>query len=260
MNYIQINKHHWNQKVEVHVNSDFYDQDGFLAGKNTNDAIVMNLLGDVRGKKILHLQCHFGQDTLSLARLGASVCGVDFSDKAIDQARNTTEELGLDARFICCDVFELREHLDDSFDIVFASYGVIGWHPNIKLWFELVNHFMKKGGKFVFAEFHPAVWMWSDDFSHVQYSYFNKQTISEEVSGTYADQEAPITSKYVAWNHSLEDVINNVILSGMTITSFNEYDYSPYPCFQNVVKSGSGYQIKNLEGKLPMVISLTASK
>ena len=260
MDHIKINKHHWNQKVAVHINSDFYDQEGFMAGKNSNDKIVMDLLGDVSGKSILHLQCHFGQDTLSLARLGAEVCGVDFADEAIEQARILASQMGLNAEFICCNVFDTKKYLKREFDIVFASYGVIGWHPDIQPWFELVAHFMKDNGQFVFAEFHPAVWMWSDDFSHVQYSYFNKQTISEEVTGTYADEHAPIRSKYVAWNHSLEEVLNNMIRSGMTITSFQEYDYSPYPCFQNVVAADRGYHIRNMEGKLPLVFSVTGSK
>lgn len=102
--YIEINKASWNIRTEQHFNSEFYDVAGFLAGKNSLKSIELNLLGDVSGLKILHLQCHFGQDSLSLARMGAQVTGLDLSDLSIEKARELNKKLGLDVTFVCCDV------------------------------------------------------------------------------------------------------------------------------------------------------------
>src|SRR5690606_20725019 len=119
---------------------------------------------NLKDKKVLHLQCHFGQDSISLARLGASVVGVDLSDKAIEQAQHIAQELNADARFICCDIYDLPKHLNEQFDIVFTSYGTIGWLPDLDKWASVIHHFLKPGGQFIFAEFHPVVWMFDNDF------------------------------------------------------------------------------------------------
>ena len=152
-NYIDINRQSWNNRVDSHYDSDFYDVKGFIEGKTSINNEEMVLLGDVNGKSILHLQCHFGQDTLSLARLGANVTGVDLSDKAIDRANELSNEIGVDARFICCDIYDLPLHLDEQFDIVFTSYGTIGWFPDLDKWAGLISRYLKHSGKFVFIDF-----------------------------------------------------------------------------------------------------------
>ncbi len=129
--YIKINKQTWNNKTEVHVASDFYDNDNFLKGKSTLNSIELNLLGDLKDKKILHLQCHFGQDSLSLSRMGAKVTGVDLSNKAIEKAEELNQLLNLNAKFICCNIYDLPNYLNEKFDIVFTSYGTIGWLPDL---------------------------------------------------------------------------------------------------------------------------------
>ena len=171
--YIAINRALWDQKTEHHFNSEFYDVEGFLQGRSSLNDIELELLGSVSGKTVLHLQCHFGQDTLSLARLGAHVTGVDLSGAAIAKARELNDTLGLGAQFICCDLYELPGILDNQFDIVFTSYGTIGWLPDINRWAQVVAKYLKPGGQFVFVDFHPVVWMFSNDFSRVQYAYFN---------------------------------------------------------------------------------------
>ena len=125
-NYKSVNKQAWNKQVDVHVASEFYNVEGFLKGNNSVPAIDLELLGDIVGKSLLHLQCHFGQDTLSLSRLGANCTGIDLSDKAIKKAQELNKKLGLNAKFICCDVYETPNHLDEKFDIVYTSYGTIG--------------------------------------------------------------------------------------------------------------------------------------
>src|SRR6478672_980179 len=229
--YIAINKQTWNDKTDVHVASEFYDVDGFLNGKSTLNAIELNLLGDVAGKKILHLQCHFGQDTMSFSRMGAQATGVDLSDKAIEKAKEYNDQLGLDTQFICCDIYDLPNHLDEKFDIVFTSYGTIGWLPDMTKWAQLISNFLKPNGKFVFVEFHPVVWMFDDYFKTVFYSYFNTEPIVETLTGTYADKDAAIETKSVGWNHPTSEVLNALLQSGLELNSFDEYDYSPYNCF-----------------------------
>ncbi|HLU86806.1 MAG TPA: class I SAM-dependent methyltransferase [Taishania sp.] len=132
--YISVNKQAWNDQVDIHLKSDFYDLKGFIQGNTSLKEIELPLLGDISGKSILHLQCHFGQDTISLQRMGASATGVDFSDKAIEAAKQLNSQLNLKTQFICCDVYELPKLLNQQFDIVFTSYGTIGWLPDLDKW------------------------------------------------------------------------------------------------------------------------------
>jgi len=259
--FAAINRKLWNDKTDFHLDSPLYDMPGFLSGNSSLTEIETAQLGDVSGTRILHLQCHFGQDSLSLARLGARVTGVDLSDRAIAKARELNDQLGLDARFICCNLYDLGQHLDESFDIVFASFGTIGWLPDLDRWAAIIRQFLRPGGTFHFAEFHPVVWMFDDRFQEVAYSYFNREPIIEETEGTYADRQAPIKNLSVSWNHPFGDVLGALLRQGLRIDHFQEYDFSPFDCFLNTVEIGPRrYQIKGMEGKLPMVYSLVASK
>lgn len=259
MNYIEINRQSWNSRTEAHLNSEFYDMPAFLAGKSSLNDIELGLLGDLKGKTILHLQCHFGQDSISLARLGAKVTGVDLSDKAIETAQKLAKDLAVDASFICCNIYDLPQHLDQKFDIVFSSYGTISWLPDLNKWGELIASFLKPGGKFVFAEFHPVVWMFDDDFETVGYNYFNEKALIENESGTYADRDAAIQLQSINWNHSLSDVINGLIKNGLRINSLDEFDYSPYNCFRKTIEFEPGkYRIEHLGNRIPMVYAIEA--
>ena len=259
--YTSINKQLWNNKVPIHFNSAFYDNENFIKGKSSLNQIELNLLGDIKGKSILHLQCHFGQDTISLARLGAEATGADFSEKAIDLAQSLAEKTETEATFICCDIYELDKYLDKQFDIVFTSYGTIGWLPDLDKWAKIVSQFLKQKGQFVFAEFHPVVWMYNYNFEKVAYSYFNTGPIIETETGTYADKNAPITQETIGWNHSLGEVVSSLIKNGLEITSFEEFDYSHYNCFNETEEFEPGkFRIKHLGNKIPMVYAITATK
>lgn len=260
-NYIDVNKKTWNEKVEIHVDSEFYNMKEFLAGETSLNEIELNLLGDVRGKKILHLQCHFGQDTISLARMGAEVTGVDLSDKAIAKGQEVAEQLGVEVRFICSDVYQLPEVLKEQFDIVYTSYGVIGWLPDMNKWGEVVAKFVKPGGKFVFVEFHPLIWMYDYDFTKIEYSYFNVEAIVETESGTYADTSSESEFNTVNWNHSIADVVQGIVNSQLQIATFEEHNYSPYPCFNHVVEiAPKKYQIAPFGDKAPLVYAIVAKQ
>ena len=260
-NYIAINKESWNNRTDSHLNSEFYDVKGFLAGKNSLNSIELDLFGDVTGKKILHLQCHFGQDSLSLARMGAKVTGVDLSDKAIAAWNELAAKMELDVNFICCDLYDLPNHLEDQFDIVFTSYGTIGWLPDINKWAALISRFLKPSGQFVFAEFHPVVWMFDDDFKFVKYGYSQTEPVMESEEGTYADKTADIQQSYVTWNHGLADVISALINQNISIEKFQEFDYSPYDCLDHLEEFEPGkYRVKHFGNKIPMVYSILGQK
>ena len=259
--YIKQNREGWNKKLDFHLQSEFYDLSGFLQGKSSLQEIELGLLGDIAGMKILHLQCHFGLDTLSLARLGAEVTGVDLSDKAIAKAEEIAEKTGLDANFICCDLYELPHHLHGKFDMVYTTYGTIGWLPDLDKWASLISGFLRPGGELLFIEFHPVVWMFDDNFEKVGYDYFNTGPIVETETGTYADPNASLEQELVSWNHSLDEVFQNLLKAGLEITLFEEYNYSPYDCFKNTQEEELGrFRIKHLKHKIPMVYALKAKK
>lgn len=259
--YFEANREGWNLKTEIHKTSKFYNLEDWKSGANSLTNIELGEVGDVSGKKLLHLQCHFGQDTMSWARMGASVTGCDFSDKAIELARELSSELKLPARFVCCNVYDLPQHLRGKFDVVFTSYGTIGWLPDLDRWAAVVAHFLKRGGFFYIADFHPVIWMMDDNMEYLKYPYHNAEVIETEQTGSYADRYASIRYKEYGWNHSLSEVINALIRHGLRIEFLNEYAYSPYNCFSKTVRGEDGnYRIQGLENVLPMVYSIKATK
>lgn len=259
--FVEINRNAWNLRTNIHLTSSFYNQEEFLKGKNSLNSIELDLLGDVKGKKILHLQCHFGQDSISLARMGAKVIGIDLSDKAIETAKHTAQSLGVDAEFICCNIYDLLQFLDDQFDIVFTSYGVIGWLPDLDKWAGIVSRYLKPSGTFIFVEFHPLVWTFDTDFQKIAYNYFNVETIVETETGSYTDGDKTVTYETMSWNHNTGEVLNSLIGSGIEICSFNEYNYSPYNCFKHTVEFEEGkFRIEHIGDRMPMVFSLVGKK
>lgn len=260
-NYLEVNKASWNTKTDVHVNSDFYDMEKFLKTRDSLNHIEKALLGDVKGKSILHLQCHFGQDSLSLAQMGAQVTGVDLSNRAIAVATDLSHQLDLDARFIESDVYSLDEKLEEKFDVVFTSYGTVTWLPDVTRWAEIISHFLKPGGQFVFVEFHPAMWMFDDDFTQVTYRYFTDEPIVEQEVGTYGDRNADISTKSISWNHALSEIIGSLLQAGLRLDSFDEFDYSVYDCFNGTIEVEKGrWRIEKLGNKMPLMYSLKMTK
>ncbi len=260
-NYLAVNKELWNAKTAIHINSSFYDIPAILAGKSSLIGPELSLIDDIKGKKVLHLQCHFGLDSLSLARMGASVVGLDFSQSAIDRAIALYEDQDVDLSFVCTDVYSAEDELDSKFDMIYTSYGTIGWLPDLNKWAAVIERLLKPNGKLVFAEFHPVVWMFNEGFTELEYSYFNRESIHIQSEGTYADRNSNIDKEEISWNHPLTDVFNALFNAGLNISQFKEFDYSPYACFDPIVKiDDNKYQIEGLEGKLPMMYYLVAQK
>ena len=261
IDYISINKAAWDRKVQIHYQSEFYNVKAFIEGNCSLNPIELDLLGDVRGKKILHLQCHFGQDSISLARKGAIVTGVDFSTVAIEKAKELSIETNVDVNFICSNIYDVNKHIDEDFDIVFTSYGTICWLPDLSAWANIISDFLKPEGQFVFADFHPVVWMFDDKFKHIKYCYFKSDPVIEIEEGTYAEKNADINHKNITWNHGISEVLNSLIAAGIEIREVKEYDYSPYNCFNETIEVGSSqYRIEHLKNKIPMVYSVLGIK
>ncbi|MBW1297109.1 class I SAM-dependent methyltransferase [Aquimarina litoralis] len=257
--YFKTNQTTWDKKVEVHASSDFYDLQSFKKGESSLKKFEINALGEVKGKSLLHLQCHFGQDTLSFSRMGAKCTGVDISEKGIELAKKLALELDLDANFVCCNVLDTSEHIKEKFDIIFTSYGVIGWLPDLKPWGQMIAERLKPGGMFYIVEFHPIVWMFDylDKEPKVKYGYHQKEAIYEEYQGTYADMNSDMISKEYGWNHGLGQVISALSEAGLTIEYLKEYDESPYNVFPNMIKNDNG-MFENADKLFPILFAIKA--
>ncbi len=256
--YLKTNQALWDAKTPVHLKSEMYDMEAFLAGKNTLDKIELEGVGDVKGKSILHLQCHFGQDSLSWQRLGAQVTGVDFSGKAIEKAQEINKELELSAEFVQSDIYALPENLKGKFDIVFTSYGTITWLPDLDKWAKVIRHFLKPGGFFYIAEFHPSWYAFDFDTKLPAYNYFNSgEPYIETEEGTYADNNAQINKKEYFWTHSLAETSMALLNAGLVLEEFKEFDYSPWNCFPNLTQRAEREFVFDAYGvSIPHVYSL----
>jgi SAM-dependent methyltransferase len=263
--YSKANLQHWNEVTPIHQKSKFYDVEGFKKGRCTLMSLEREELGEVSGKRLLHLQCHFGLDTMSWARLGASVTGADFSDKAIALAKSLSQELGIDADFLCCDIYDLPDLLKGEFDIVYTSYGSLCWLPDLKGWAKIIAHFLKPGGTFYMVEGHPInnVFENERDTTHLKakYSYFHSPEPTRwEPEGTYADKDAKITTPSYEWTHPLSDIINFLISAGLRIEFLHEFPYTCEDHYPFMEKGKDGWW--RLKGKqtIPLMFSLKATK
>jgi SAM-dependent methyltransferase len=255
MEYLNINKESWNRRAEVHYDSEFYNVAGFLNGDCSLKNIEIAEMGDVREKTLLHLQCHFGMDTLSWARKGAIVTGIDISDAAIKKANELKEKTNLKATFICSDIYEYRRSANQLFDIVFTSYGAICWLPDLEKWGQVVSNNLKSGGTFYMVEFHPIYDIISG------FSYFHRTDPDVEIEGTYTENSRDLKTKLITWTHPLSEVINSLIKVGIQIDFLNEYPYSPYNCYDGLEEREKDKFYLTRSGQdVPLVYSIKGTK
>jgi SAM-dependent methyltransferase len=256
----------WNEVTPVHARSAFYDLEGFKRGKSSLRPLEIEELGDVAGKSLLHLQCHFGMDTLSWARLGASVTGVDFSDVAIGLAQSLSQELGLDARFVCCNIYDLPEHLAGQFDIVYTGIGAICWLPDLPRWAEIIAQYLKPGGTFYIYDGHPFTAMFENERHtttyRVAYPYFQgPEPLRFEPDGDYADPSFVGTHTSYEWIHSLSTIINSLTRAGLRIEFLNEFAHCDWQFFPFMQQGPDGlWRVPEGYVPLPMMFSLKATK
>lgn len=258
--YVQINRELWNAKTPVHVDSEFYDMASFRKSGNSLKHIELEELPDINGKKILHLQCHFGQDSISLANLGGCVTAIDLSPVAIEKAKELSKELGTEVTFIESNVYDVSGTVQGQFDLVFASYGTICWLDNLDDWAKVIADKLKPGGQFYFIEFHPFIDALDDNYLAFGYPYFNESAIKSQTSGTYADQQADIGVKGYFWNHPISEVINALTSNGLQLNFFNEYPYTTWPCFPKLKKIDDEKWAFEHLNSVPMLYSLLATK
>jgi SAM-dependent methyltransferase len=263
--YLKTNQDLWDKWSRIHVESEFYDVPGFKAGKCSLLDVEVEELGDVTGKSLLHLQCHFGQDTLSWARRGATVTGVDFSTDAIEQANLLANECNLDGRFICCNLYDLPQHLDETFDIVFTSGGVLPWLPDHRRWAQLIGRYLKGGGIFYIREFHPVAYMLGDSNPNtplLEYSYFKTgRPMKDTVEGSYADPDADIKADCYDWPVAMGEIVTELINAGLQIEFLHEFNYSQCQLLSYLKQSDDGkWRYNDLPGGLPLMFSIRAIK
>lgn len=262
--YTTMNLELWNELTSIHTESEFYDVERFRNGRNTLKSIEMEELGDVAGKTLLHLQCHFGLDTLSWARLGAEVTGVDFSDKAVGYARDLAAGTGIKAEFILSDIYGLADRLDREYDIVFTSYGVLTWLSDLDRWGKIVARFLRPGGTFYIVEGHPFLHVLDDGPKagglKIIRSYFRgpEPVIWEGVTD-YADPEARVKSMSCEWTYRMSDVINALVRAGLRIEYLHEFPALFYRWPPFIEPDGNGWW--HAPGDLlPATFSLMAKK
>ncbi|HXI45238.1 MAG TPA: class I SAM-dependent methyltransferase [Candidatus Acidoferrales bacterium] len=267
---LRANRELWDAWTSIHVPSPFYDVAAFKDGTKGIRIADYELeeVGSVEGKTLLHLQCHFGLDTLSWARLGATVTGVDFSGKGIDAARQLAAEVGLEARFIQSDIYALSDVLDEQFDVVYTSGGVLGWLPDIPAWGRVAARYVKPGGCFYIAEVHPVTQVFADEDVmpgdlRLAYPYWSHaEPIRIEEEGSYADRSAP-TGRLVeyGWDHSLGEIVTALAEAGLRIEFLHEFDFVEWPVAFLVEGDDGRYRLPaGSKGELPLYFSLKATK
>ena len=261
--YLKANRELWDELTPIHARSEFYDVEGFKSGRCALSSIELEEVGDVSGKSLLHLQCHFGMGTLSWARLGAKAVGVDFSNEAIALARSLSRETGIRANFVCSDIYELPNVLDERFDIVFTSAGVLCWLPDLKRWAEIISHFLRPGGFFYIFDSHPFSLVFDDSGSVTQLrvteSYFSgPEPKYWETEGDYADPNAKVTHGSYEWSHSLGSIVNALIGAGLRIEFLHEFPVLFFCSHPLMAQDKDGWW--RLRGdKVPLTFSAKAS-
>jgi SAM-dependent methyltransferase len=263
--YLGANRKLWDAWTSEHERSPFYDVDGFKAGKERLKSIELAEVGDVHGKSLLHLQCHFGLDTLAWARHGAIVTGVDLSTESITLAQSLSKELNIPGTFVCSDILTLPEVLQGQFDIVFTSYGILHWLRDLKLWAQVIDHFLQRGGFFYIVEDHPFMRVFASDAEQgikVDNPYFfSDEPYRAEITGSYATNFEGEKRTYYLWDHSLGEVINSLIGVGLQIEFLHEFPFALRAKFPTMVQGDDGYwRFVREHNMIPLLFSLKASK
>lgn len=265
------NRANWDERVAVHLGAPSYDMAPLRAGRGRLHAIEAAELPPVAGLRILHLQCHFGRDSLTLAQQGAEVVGLDFSHEAIKTARALADELGLAgrARFVEADLYDAPAaiHEPGSFDLVYVTWGAIYWLPDIRRWAEIVAFFLKPGGTLYLAEGHPAALVLDDlaprqgDMPGWLVPYFHRAALALDDPTDYADPSARlVNARNYSWMHTVGEVVTSIIAAGMELRWLHEHDRVPWQMFQLLVEDGDGLFRWPEEAWLPLAFSLSAKR
>lgn len=242
---LAANRANWDDRTSIHLESSFYDVEGWLRDERGPPEREIEALGDVAGLRLLHLQCHFGLDTLAWARAGAWVTGLDFSPAAIDAAREVSARAGLRdrAEFVCADVYDAVDVLGGAtFDVVYVSLGALSWLPSVDRWASQVGALVAPGGRFYLHDQHPVSWALADDELRFEHTYFEEsEPFTVEVDETYTDGSRPLrATRIYEWNHGIGQVVTALIRHGLRLEWLVEHDWTVWPRFPWLVEREPG--------------------
>ena len=265
----EIIRRNWNERTPIHAASKFYDVAGFKSGRITLTDIEIDEVGPVAGKSLLHLQCHFGMDTMSWARLAATVTGVDISDAAIELARQLNEELGLDARFVRANLYDLPTVLHEKFDIVYTALGALCWLPDLDTWAQVVANILKSGGMLYIFDGHPTSHIFESasmpdggyQLKPAHSYFFDPEGIHYDGGGfTYTGSQTLESPSY-EWQHSMSDILNAIVGAGLRIEWLHEFAVSGYRAFPQMNRHDDGWwRLDDAHGTIPFLFSIKATK
>jgi SAM-dependent methyltransferase len=264
----EANRRNWDERVPVHRvdRTGFYAVERFRGGGDVLLPIESREIGEVAGKRLLHLQCHFGLDTLSLARRGAIVTGVDFSGPAIETARRLAEDAGLAARFVECNVYDVRAAVPESFDIVYSSWGAICWLHDIRRWTAIVAESLAPGGYLYIADGHPFAMMLEREGERLYCRYPWRSAADEPLTfddaTTYTGDETVLAhTRSYQWNHALSDIVCGLIDHGLRLEFLHEHESVPWEAFPKMADAGDRmFRLPDGFPRVPLAFSLKASK
>ena len=266
--FCAANRRNWDERVAIHRRdtTGFYAIERFLAGEKRLHAIDSGELGEIAGKRLIHLQCHFGLDTLILAREGAVATGLDFSPAAITEARRLAAEVGVAADFVCANVYDAPQAVEGEFDIVFTTWGTICWLPDIVRWAETIASPLAPGGVLYFADAHPAILVLEERDGRLVAEWAADTPIDQPLvfdeAQTYTGDPTPLTeSRTYQWIHSLPRILCALTAAGLVLDFVHEHHWLPWPPFPMCIRDDNGaYRLPKSASPLPLAVSLRAVK
>ncbi len=272
--YLEANRALWDDRAPAHAASPGYDIARLISGPDELSDVVrfdQPRLGDIRGLRGVHLQCHIGTDTLSLHRLGAAMTGLDFSSASLEQARRLAAQAGADITYVESTVDDAVGALGGpgGFDLVYTGVGALGWLPSIRRWAHVVASLLRPGGRLFIREGHPMLWTLGDttgpqDRLTVEYPYFeHEEPLVWEAPGTYVETDADFAhNTEYAWNRGLGEIVTALLAEGMSLTALEEHDSVPWEALPGLmVRDERGeYRLRERPERLPASYTLQAVK
>ncbi len=270
--YRTVNRANWDERAPAHAASATYARQRFVDEPTFISDVVrfdLPLLGDVAGLRAVHLQCHIGTDTVSLARLGATMTGLDFSSASLKEARSLAAVAGANVDFVEGDVYDAVDLLGEArFDLVFTGIGALCWLPSIDEWAGVVARLLRPGGRLFIREGHPVLWSLQydreDGLLVIDYPYFERpEPIVEQTEGTYVDTDATFSANVThEWNHGIGEILTALLRHGMQITGFVEHTSVPWQALPDQMEpiGGGEHRLADRPWRLPHSYTLQARK
>ncbi len=261
---LDANRTNWNERVAIHAQSRFYDVEGWLRDAPGPPPREVEALGEVVGKSLLHLQCHFGMDTLRWARVGATVTGLDFSPAAIAEATSLAARAGLSERasFVCANVYDAPRALSGQrFDVVYVSLGSLEWLPDVSAWGAVVADLLLPGGRFYLHDVHPFSSSLDDAGERIIYGYFEEadRPFVDDGAYSYTDGGEMVSTRTYEWNHALGEVLVALASRGLVIDSFVEHDWTLFKQFPWLSENAAGLYVQSGERpRIPLSYTVVA--